>query len=89
MVFGPEHFFFQNIILNQVDESSNDAPLREAETVPLVSPNSATNVAERAVEAEPHGPNQMYVSMAIVVLLLSLLASYLFNKNSIVSDVGI
>ncbi|GFY88861.1 WPP domain-interacting protein 2 [Actinidia rufa] len=72
-----------------VDESSNDAPLREAETVSFVSPNSATNVAERAVEAELHGPNQMYVSMAIVVLLLSLLASYLFNKNSIVSDVGI
>ena len=89
MFFGPEHFFFQNTILNQVDESSSDAPLCEAETMSFVSPNSATNVAEGAVEAELHGPNQMYVSMAIVVLLLSLLASYLFNKNSVVSDVGI
>ncbi|GMP93625.1 hypothetical protein CsSME_00043379 [Camellia sinensis var. sinensis] len=58
-----------------------------------VSTNSATNVVqkldlEREVEAmEPNGPNQMYVSMAIIVLLLSLLASYLFHKNSILFNV--
>lgn len=83
-----------NCRIFEVDESSKEAPVCEIDEVgSSVSTNSATNVVqkldlEREVEAmEPNGPNQMYVSMAIIVLLLSLLASYLFHKNSILFNV--
>ena len=49
------NIFSSKIFLNLVDESSNDAPVCETEMGSSVSPKSATNVAERAmeVEAEP------------------------------------
>lgn len=70
----------------KADKSSKDALLHETEVESSITANSATDAAlqlepESEVEArEPNATKQIYVYMAIIVLLLSLLASYKLNK---------
>ncbi|KAA8532832.1 hypothetical protein F0562_033051 [Nyssa sinensis] len=74
----------------QVDESSKDAAACETDQVGSSSANNDPNVvaeveAERVVEAGQ--PNRMCVFMAILVLLVSVLSTYLFNKKPKLLDV--
>ncbi|XP_052200227.1 WPP domain-interacting tail-anchored protein 2 isoform X2 [Diospyros lotus] len=72
----------------QAAELSQDARAPEAEVGPSVSTNDDAVLKvepETAGEAgEPSGHNQMFVLVAILVLLGSMLASFMLNKKSLV-----
>ncbi|XP_058180931.1 WPP domain-interacting tail-anchored protein 2 [Rhododendron vialii] len=77
----------------EAHESPKDAPVYESEVGSSGTTNGATDAVlklepESELEArEPNVTNRFLVYLAIIVLLLSSLASYIFNKKFILSGV--
>lgn len=87
--------FIAEFLNDQAHESPKDAPVYESEVGSSGTTNGATDAVQKLepeseLEArKPNVTNRFLVYLAIIVLLLSSLASYIFNKKSILSGVDI
>lgn len=87
--------FIAEFLNDQARESPKDAPVYESEVGSSGTTNGATDAVQKLEpESEfearkPNVTNRFLVYLAIIVLLLSSLASYIFNEKSILSGVDI